>query len=61
MNETAGSDHTAVQGSTPDQTECRGSADVGKIHHDEDADVWYECVFDPRRQVYTWAIVPRVE
>lgn len=51
----------AIQGSGPDPIECRGGADVGKIHHDEEQDFWYECMFDPRRQVYTWTIVPPVE
>ena len=51
----------AVQGSAPNPGECRSHADVGKIHHDEAEDIWYECVFDPRRRVYTWTIVPPVD
>jgi len=49
------------RGSAPDPSECRSQADVGTIHHDEERDIWYECIFDPRRKVYTWTIEPPVE
>jgi hypothetical protein len=42
----------------PSASECQGPADVGKLHHDSDRDVWYECVFDARAQMYTWTILP---
>ncbi len=45
----------------PDPEECREPADVGKLHHDGDQDIWYECFFDKRKGVYTWAIVPSTE
>lgn len=51
----------AAQGSAPAKDECQGPADVGTIHHDEDQDIVYECVFDPRRRIYTWTIVPPVD
>ncbi|HSL14656.1 MAG TPA: hypothetical protein VK962_00135 [Actinomycetota bacterium] len=50
-----------MEGSPPDPERCRGPADLGKLHHDEEDDIWYECVFDSRRGVYTWAILPPVE
>ena len=46
----------AATGTNPD--ECRGPTDVGKMYHDEERDVWYECVFDQRKAVYTWTILP---
>ena len=42
----------------PDPADCSEQAHVGRIHHDPDEDVWYECVFDARRSVVTWAILP---
>jgi hypothetical protein len=50
-----------VTGREPDPQECSGPKDAGKIHHDEEHDIWYECVLDRRRGAYTWAIVPPVE
>lgn len=47
-----------VEGSGPDPDECRGPTDVGKMYHDEEQDIWYECVFDQRKAVYTWTILP---
>jgi len=47
-----------VKGPGPDPDECRGPTDVGEIHHDEEQDIWYECVFDQRKAVYTWTILP---
>src|SRR2546430_358281 len=49
---------SALTGSPPNPTKCAGPEDVGKLHHDEELYVWYECVFDRRRSVFTWAIVP---
>jgi hypothetical protein len=45
--------------SEPDPVDCRGPSDVGKIHHDDERDIWYECVFDEHKPVYTWTILPR--
>ena len=45
----------------PDPEECRIPQDVGRIEHDEQNDIWYECSYDPRRDVYIWAIVPSVD
>lgn len=28
------------------------------MHHDEDTDIWYECVWDRRTEVFTWAALP---
>jgi hypothetical protein len=50
--------HRPTEGSIPDPDECREPADVGKIYHDAAQDIWYECVFDRRKQVYTWTILP---
>ncbi len=49
-----------LRGAAPDPDECRGPADVRKIHHDGEQHIWFECVFEPRRGVYTWTIVPLV-
>src|SRR2546422_7668414 len=49
---------TSVRASLPNPDDCRGAADVGKLHHDQERDIWYECVFDQRKNVYTWAILP---
>jgi hypothetical protein len=45
----------------PDPTRCQSSEDVGRLHHDETLDVWYECFWDTRHRVYCWAIVPPVD
>ena len=37
----------------PRPEECQGPEDVGKLFHDKERDVWYECVFDRRKQVFT--------
>jgi len=42
----------------PDPRECRGSGDIGKLHHDVEQDIWYECVHDERTGVFTWTILP---
>jgi hypothetical protein len=31
---------------------------VGQLFHDKEADVWYECIFDTRKNVFTWTILP---
>jgi len=41
----------------PAAVTCGREGDVG-LYHDISADVWYECAFEPRRQVYTWVILP---
>lgn len=28
------------------------------MYHDEEQDIWYECVFDQRKKVYAWTILP---
>ena len=48
---------TESEGS-PDPDGCRNHADVGSLHHDVDAGVWYECVLDERTGLITWAILP---
>lgn len=45
----------------PDPDACRGPEDLGRLVHDDDLDVWYECSYDDRRDVYVWAIVPPTE
>lgn len=30
----------------------------GRLFHDQERDIWYECVFDQRKQVFTWTILP---
>jgi hypothetical protein len=42
----------------PSPAECRGPEDVGRLFHDEERDIWYECIFDQRKQVFTWTILP---
>lgn len=42
----------------PDPKECKGPDDVGKVAYDAERDIWYECVYDKRKKVYTWVIVP---
>lgn len=51
-----GSSHP--EAAVPDPSECRGPDDVGKLIHDEEGDLWYECMDDTRRKVYTWVIIP---
>jgi hypothetical protein len=45
----------------PDPCQCQGEADVGRLHHDLTAGVWYECMFDARRETFTWAALPLVD
>jgi hypothetical protein len=45
----------------PDPDACRGQEDLGLLEHDQERDIWYECSYDPRRDTYTWMIVPPVE
>lgn len=45
----------------PDPAECQGPSDVGKLEHDAENDVYYECSYDVRHDVYVWAVVPPVE
>jgi len=42
----------------PSPAACRGEDDVGKLHRDDESGIWYECVFDERRDVYTWTALP---
>jgi hypothetical protein len=42
----------------PDPNYCSCQRDIGRFVHDEENDIWYECDFDKRRQVFTWVIVP---
>lgn len=42
----------------PRPEECQEPEDVGKLFHGKERDVWYECVFDRRKQVFTWTILP---
>lgn len=44
--------------SGPDSERCRAAGDVGQLHYDAIAQVWYECVLDVRHDCYTWAILP---
>jgi hypothetical protein len=32
----------------PDSDECRNSSDLGRLYHDSERDIWYECEFDRR-------------
>lgn len=45
----------------PDPASCTGPADVGKLLHDGAAEIWYECMHDPRTGKYTWVILPPPE
>jgi hypothetical protein len=42
----------------PSADKCRGPEDLGQLFHDKESDIWYECVFDNRKRVYTWTILP---
>jgi hypothetical protein len=42
----------------PDSEECRNSSDLGRLYHDSERDIWYECEFDRRHGVFTWVILP---
>jgi len=42
----------------PDDLTCRDQHDLGRLHHDTSTDIWYECMFDKRAEIYTWSIVP---
>lgn len=42
----------------PDPKECKEPHDVGKITYDPDNDIWYECMYDKRKNAYTWVITP---
>src|SRR5271166_779502 len=41
----------------PEAAQCTGVEDVGSVHHDTVEDVWYECVLDRRRNLFTWSIL----
>ena len=45
----------------PDPSQCASDEDLGKLHHDTQSDIWYECFLDTRRSVYTWAALPPIE
>lgn len=45
----------------PEAGACEGASDVGQLYHNQTDDIWYECVFDPRHSVFTWAITPSTE
>lgn len=47
--------------SGPKSGRLPGTEDVGKLFHDEERDIWYECVFDQRQQVFTWTILPQTK
>lgn len=42
----------------PDPGKCRSRSDVGRLHHDTDKDIWYECIFEPHRKVFIWTTLP---
>jgi hypothetical protein len=42
----------------PAANDCRGPADLEKLHYDDETDTWYECMFDQRHDQYTWVIIP---
>lgn len=42
----------------PEPGGCKGYADLGKLYFDEDASIWYECVFEKRWRIFTWAALP---
>jgi len=42
----------------PEPAECTHAGDLGKMHHDSLHEIWYECVYDTRRELYTWTILP---
>lgn len=42
----------------PDPATCAARDDVGRLHHNRSQDIWYECIFDSRRDIVTWAIIP---
>jgi hypothetical protein len=45
----------------PDPRACQGPEDVGRLEHDEENDIWYECSYDPRENTYTWMIILPVD
>lgn len=45
----------------PSPSECQKEAHLGRFFLDEENQILYECSFDPRRGVFTWAIVPPVD
>jgi uncharacterized protein YfcZ (UPF0381/DUF406 family) len=45
----------------PEASGCISAADVGRLHHNVDDNIWYECVFDKRRAVFTWTMLPPQE
>ena len=47
--------------SLPDPRHCANDEDIGKLHHDTESDIWYECCFDTRRSIYTWSVLPPIE
>ena len=42
----------------PRAEDCTGEGDLGRLHHDAHRDIWYECIFDSRRSMYTWSAIP---
>lgn len=54
----SGRDRKEPRGSAPDPRDCQGPADIGNVHHDVEQDIWFECVFDKRMNLYTWTILP---
>jgi hypothetical protein len=42
----------------PDPADCALATDVGRLHHDTESDIWYECAFDRRHEAFTWTILP---
>ncbi len=48
----------SVSDGPPEPASCTSADDIGRLHHNETDDVWYECVFESRRRVYTWTMLP---
>jgi hypothetical protein len=42
----------------PSTNDCRGPADLEKLHYDDETDTWYECMLNQRHDQYTWVIIP---
>jgi hypothetical protein len=43
----------------PNPQDCCEPSHVGRLHHDTEEDVWYECVSDERRGgMITWVALP---
>lgn len=52
---------TEPRAGVPDPDACTATEHVGRLHHDGENDIWYECVFDARNKVFTWSALPPVE